>query len=133
MHPKGKRRLSLREPVVIALDSLRSHKLRTFLTLLGVIIAVTALISVISIVEGMNVYFAEKVANLGTNVFYVRRYPIITNLKQFVEARRKTKRMTIEDYHYLRDNLSLAQDVGARESRSRTVRASNQSIHDVRI
>ncbi|MFB3152961.1 MAG: ABC transporter permease, partial [Candidatus Acidiferrales bacterium] len=63
----SKRRLSLREPVVIALQSLRAHKLRSFLTLLGVIIAVTALIGVVSIVEGMNTYVAERVANFGAN------------------------------------------------------------------
>ena len=94
----SKRRFFFREPVVIAFQSLRAHKLRSFLTLLGVSISVTTLIAVISLVEGMNTYFAERIANLGTIVFYVQRYAIHMSLKSFIEARRRTKPMTIEDY-----------------------------------
>lgn len=133
MHPKGKRRLSLRDPVVIALDSLRSHKLRSFLTLLGVIIAVTALISVVSIVEGMNAYVAERVANFGANTFYISRYGIITNAKDFLEARRRNKKITFEDYAYLRDNLTLAEEVGALDGRNATVRAGRENLEDVSV
>jgi len=129
----SKRRFSLREPVVIALQSLRAHKLRSFLTLLGVIISVTTLIAVISLVEGMNTYFAERIANLGTNVFYVQRYALHMSLKSFIEARRRTKPMTIEDYLYLRDNLTRAEQVGAREFRRGEVRAGNESLQDVRL
>ncbi|MBI4466973.1 MAG: ABC transporter permease, partial [Acidobacteria bacterium] len=128
-----KRRFAFREPVWIALHTLRAHKLRSFLTLLGVIVAVTTLIGVISVVEGMNAYFAERVANMGTNVFYVQRYPIITNLKDWVEARKRNPKMTLEDYDYLRQNLALAELVGAREFQSTTVRAGNQSMLEVSL
>ncbi len=69
----GKRRILLLEPAKIALETLWSHKLRSFLTLLGVIIAVTALIGVVSAVDGLNSYVAERVGNFGVNVFYVVR------------------------------------------------------------
>jgi len=95
----------------IALENLRAHKLRSFLTLLGVIIAVTALIGVVSAVEGLNTYVAERVANFGTNVFYITRYPIITNAKDYFEARRRNRKMTFEDLDYLREHLTLAHNI----------------------
>src|SRR5262245_58709709 len=107
------RRILFREPARIAMETLWTHKLRSFLTLLGVIIAVTTLIGVMSIVDGMNRYVADRVANLGANVFYVSRFPIITNAKDFLEASRRNKMISLEDYDYLRERLTLADEVGA--------------------
>src|ERR1051326_7591255 len=104
----GIKRLStFREPATIALESLWAHKLRSFLTLLGVIIAVTALIGVVSAVNGLNTYVAERLANFGVNVFYVTRFPIITNAKDFLEARRHNRKLEIDDFNYLRDHMAL--------------------------
>src|SRR5712671_4924712 len=69
----SRRRVSLKEPMLIALETLRSHKLRSFLTLLGVILSVSTLIIVVSMVQGANKYVSEKVANFGSNVFLVDR------------------------------------------------------------
>src|SRR5262245_65572443 len=82
------RRLFWREPARIALETLWSHKLRSFLTLLGVIISVTTLIGVISIIEGMNSYVAERVANLGGHVFYVTRFHIIHTAQNYLASNR---------------------------------------------
>ena len=122
-----------REPVTIALAALRAHKLRSFLTLLGVIISVFTLIGVMSIIEGLNAYIAEKVANFGTNVFYVTRYPIITNAKDWLEAQRRNPKMTVEDMEYLRERMTLADYVGAQDWREKDVRAGTESIDDVGI
>ena len=62
------------ETMRLALDALRAHKLRSFLTLLGVILAVTTLVAVMSVVSGMNFYVADRIANLGANVFIVDRF-----------------------------------------------------------
>ncbi|MFQ5694442.1 MAG: ABC transporter permease [Terriglobia bacterium] len=129
----ARRRLLLREPAVVALQALWAHKLRAFLTLLGVIIAVATLISVVSIIEGLNAYIAERVANFGTNVFYVSRYPIITNAKDWLEARRRNKKMTMEDYAYLRERMTLAEALSAQDRTARDVRAGNKSLEDVSI
>ena len=130
----AKRWFPVREPVVIALEALRAHKLRSFLTLLGIIIAVTTLIGVVSIVEGMNTYVAERVANLGSNTFYLNRYGLITNLKDFLEARRRNKKLTLEDYDYLRERLTLAEAVGAIDGRDgRRIRAGNESLEGAEI
>src|SRR6202046_1056523 len=72
------RRLTLwvtaREAFWVALESLRTHKLRSFLTLLGVVIATTTLIVVMSIVNGMHLYIADHIANLGTNTFVLHQF-----------------------------------------------------------
>src|ERR1700724_2181835 len=81
--------VALQETSWIALDTLRSHKLRTFLTLLGVMLAVTTLVAVMSVLNGLNLYVADKVANLGSNAFVIDRVGIATNLDQWNKARRR--------------------------------------------
>src|SRR6266700_4176642 len=61
------------EATRIAFDSLSKNKLRSFLTLLGIILATTALIAVTALIHGMNVYIAEKVSNMGSDGFRVVR------------------------------------------------------------
>jgi len=129
----GKHRFLLREPIGIAFQALGSHKLRSFLTLFGIIISVFTLIGVMSIIEGLNAYIAEKVANFGTNVFYVTRYPILTNLKDWLEAQRRNPKMTVEDMEYLQEHMTLAEYVGAQDWREKDVRAGKESIDDVGI
>jgi putative ABC transport system permease protein len=119
--------------VLIALESLRAHKLRSFLTLLGIILAVSTLIVVISVVEGANAYFAERIANLGTNVFYVQRYPVLTNLKDWVAAQKTNPKMTLADYDFLRENMTLADLVGAREFQSSDARAGSERLPQVSL
>src|SRR5512140_891118 len=97
------RGLALREPASVALETLRSHKLRSFLTLLGIILSVATLIVVVSLVNGMNVYIADRVANMGANVFLVHQFPLITDQAQFVKAQRTNREVTFEDYEALRD------------------------------
>ncbi len=128
------RRLSfIRESATIALDTLWAHRLRSFLTLLGVIIAVTALIGVVSAVNGLNTYVAERLANFGTNVFQVTRFPIITNVKDYVIAQRRNKQLTIEDYEYLKERVTMADGVGAEDWRTKALRSGNQSFDDIAV
>src|SRR5262249_33513047 len=126
-------RVFWREPARIALETLWSHKLRSFLTLLGVIISVTTLIGVMRIIDGMNRYVADRVANLGANVFYVTRFPIITNAKDYLEASRRNKPLSLADYEYLRERLTLADEVGAIEFAQHDARGGRQSIDDVSV
>jgi putative ABC transport system permease protein len=114
-HPKSV--ASLKEPALIALDALRSHKLRSFLTLLGVILAVFTLLLVVSLVSGSNKYIADRVANFGANVFIVAQYPIVTSQEEFVRLQRRNRIVTWEDYEFVRDNMGLAKNVGFRQRR----------------
>ncbi len=62
MAVRSTRRISLKEPTLIALETLRTHKLRSFLTLLGVILSVSTLIVVVSMIEGTNRYISNSPA-----------------------------------------------------------------------
>jgi putative ABC transport system permease protein len=105
--------VTAREAFWIALEALRSHKLRSFLTLLGVVIATTTLIVVMSVVNGMNLYIAEHIANLGTNTFVLHQFQWAQGFDSFLTARRRNKPIRVEDYEYLRDNLQGYQEIGA--------------------
>ena len=128
-----KARLSWREPTMIALETLRTHKLRSFLTLLGIILSVTTLIVVVAMIEGANRYIATKVVNFGANVFLVSRFPIITSIDQFVKLQRRNKVITWDDYEYVRDNMRLARNVGLEVRRNGRVKYKTETIEDIDI
>jgi putative ABC transport system permease protein len=105
--------VTAREAFWLALEALRGHKLRSFLTLLGVVIATTTLIVVMAVVNGMNVYIAEKIANLGTNTFVLHQFQWAQGFDSYLAARRRNQPIRIEDYYYLNDNLSGYLALGA--------------------
>jgi putative ABC transport system permease protein len=128
-----KRRVPLREPVGVALETLRAHKMRSFLMLLGIILSVATLIVVIALISGVNQYIANKVANLGSNAFTVMRFPIITEMEELVKALRRNKLVTWDDYEALRQNLKLPQQVGAEVWTSGKARVGSLTIQDTSI
>jgi len=105
--------VTAREAFWIALDALRAHKLRSFLTLLGVVIATTTLISVMSIVNGMNLYISERIANLGANVFIIHQYQWAQGYENWLKARRRNKPLRLEEFEFLKENLTGAKNIGA--------------------
>jgi len=128
-----KRRVLLREPVIVALETLRAHKMRSFLMLLGTILSVSTLIVVIALISGVNRYIADRVANLGSNVFLLTRFPIITDVEEYVKANRRNKKVTWDDYEALRANLKLPERVGVEQRTSGKVRVGSQSLEDCNI
>jgi putative ABC transport system permease protein len=128
-----RRRVPLREPVGVALETLRAHKMRSFLMLLGIILSVATLIVVIALISGVNQYIANKVANLGSNAFTVMRFPIITEMEELVKAMRRNKLVTWDDYESLRENLQLPQRVGAEVWTSGNARVGSLTIQDTSI
>jgi len=102
-----------REAFWIALEALRTHKLRSFLTLLGVVIATTTLIVVMSIINGMNLYIADHFANLGTNVFILDQWDWTMSSEAWLKAQHRNKAIRIEDFEFLRDNVKGYKNVGA--------------------
>src|SRR5215831_7045812 len=112
MNSRPKSAFPLKEPAMIALETLRTHKLRSFLTLFGIILSVCTLLLVIALVAGSNKYFAERVANFGANVFRINQFPFGTSQEDSVRLRRSNRIITWEDYEFLRDNIGLAKNVG---------------------
>jgi putative ABC transport system permease protein len=120
------------ETLRLSFDALRAHKLRSFLTLLGVILAVTTLVAVMSVVDGMNAYVADRVANLGANVFIVDRFGIITSQDAWIKAQKRPL-IVLEDYQRLRDNMRTAKAVAAEDDRRVQVRSGNVKMDDADV
>ncbi|MGB7751171.1 MAG: ABC transporter permease [Candidatus Acidiferrales bacterium] len=123
---------ALRETIWIALDTLRAHKLRTFLALLGVILAVTTLVAVISVLNGLNVYVADKVANLGANAFVIDRIGIVTNQQEWFKARKRPT-LGMDDLADLRNGMKLADTIAGEMRTFADVRYGNDLSEDVMI
>ena len=104
------------EALKLAISSILSHKLRSFLTLLGVIFGVATVIVVVSLIEGFNVYVDEKIADIGTNAFAVRKYSLddFASIEALNNARRRNKKITLEDVEALRERGGAIQEVGAK-------------------
>ncbi len=119
------------EAMRIALQSLWANKLRSVLTLLGVVIGVAAVIAVVTFVNGINGYVAEKIFNLGADVFIVNKVsPVIRNLDQWLDSQ-KRKDLTMEDYHAVLEACHHCEVVGASNINfSGKVRYATQSTTD---
>src|SRR5260370_18133754 len=128
-----KRRIFLREPVSVALETLRAHKMRSFLMLLGTILSVSTLIVVIALISGVNRYIADRVANLGSNVFLLTRFPLITDVEEYAKANHRNKKVTWDDYESLRANLKLPLRLGVELRAEGKVRQGSESINDGNI
>ena len=124
--------VTMLETTRLALDALRAHKLRSFLTLLGVILAVTTLVVVMSFVAGMNFYVADRIANLGANVFIVDRFGIITSQDAWIKAQKRPF-ITMEDYERLRDRMKTAKAVAALDDHNIEVRSGNQRLENTDV
>jgi len=124
--------VTLVETLRLALDALRAHKLRSFLTLLGVILAVATLVAVMSVVSGMNFYVADRIANLGANVFIVDRFGIITSQDAWVKAQKRPL-ITMEDYERMRDSMKTAKAVAALDDHNIEVRSGNQRLQNTDV
>src|SRR5437588_12273710 len=123
--------MEIRESVRIALQSLWANKLRSVLTLLGVVIGIAAVIAVVTFVNGINGYVSEKIFRLGADVFIVSKAPnVITDIDTFLEAQ-KRKNLHIDDYEAVRDNCRSCQVVAASVTNSRgIVKYNTPSLRD---
>jgi putative ABC transport system permease protein len=105
--------MNITEAMRIALQSLWANKLRSVLTLLGVVIGVSSVIAVMTFVSGINTYIAEKVFNLGADVLIVNKQPnVITNVDDWIEGQRR-KNLELEDYEAIRERCASCKVVGA--------------------
>jgi len=126
--------MTILEAIRIALQSLWANKLRSALTLLGVVIGVAAVIAVVTFVNGINGYVAEKIFNLGADVFLISKVsPVVTNIDQFLEGQ-KRKDLTLEDYDAVLEACHRCSVVGASVTKTDGhVKRGEQSLADTFI
>jgi putative ABC transport system permease protein len=130
---KAQTSMSMQEAVRIATASLWLHKLRSALTLLGVVIGVMSVIAVVSLVNGLNKYVAEKVFNLGADVFMVNRSAsIITNVDQW-EAAQKRRKFHYDDYAAIRDDCRSCEAIAANVNKIGQVKYGTDYLSDSSI
>lgn len=122
---------TLREATGIALSELRAHKLRSFLTLLGIVISTATLITVMSLVNGLNLYIATHIANLGTNTFIVSEYKWAQGYEAYLKARLVNRPVRFDEYEFLRDNLEGYEHIGASANLNADVKYHQQDIESV--
>src|ERR1044071_1678597 len=106
-------RMKFWEAVRMAAGSLRANKLRSALTLIGVIIGIISVVTIMSVIAGLNLYVATQLANLGSNTFGIDKFGIITDFKTFLEARKRNKDLTLDDMKAIKEGAPLVEEVGA--------------------
>ncbi len=124
------------ETLRLALSAIWGHKLRSFLTLLGMIIGVTAFMVVLSILQGFNGYVDEKIAGIGSNSFAVQRFGFedFQDSDRLAEAQRRNKDLTYEELDFLKENGDLIKQIGAKTRGNRVqVKRGSVNLEDVSI
>jgi putative ABC transport system permease protein len=125
--------MNIAEAIRIALRSLWANKLRSVLTLLGVVIGIASVIAVVTFVSGINDYVAKKIFNLGADVFIVSKMSAVeTNVEHFLEAE-KRKNLELEDYQAVADACRHCDYVGALIQTAGKVKHEEQAINDTNI
>src|SRR5712691_9043922 len=125
--------LVLRDNLVQCVSALRAHKLRTSLTMLGLSIGVATLITVMTIVQGANVFVEKKIANLGTNVFQLARTPFaVTDFNIIIKAM-KFKKIELDDMRAIADKCAACEQVGASASTTVRARYGDNEVQDVNL
>lgn len=124
------------ETLKLALSAIWAHKLRSALTLLGMIIGVTAVVTVVSVIQGFNSYFDEKVAGIGSSSFSIRRFSFddFKDIDTIAAAQRRNKDLTLDEFDYLRGRVQLIDKLGARANATRAqIKRGSEIIEDVPI
>ncbi|MFN2491990.1 MAG: ABC transporter permease [Pyrinomonadaceae bacterium] len=111
------------ETLKLAIAAIWAHKLRSALTLLGMIIGGTAFVVVVSLIQGFNKYIDEKIAGIGSKSFSVQRFNFedFKDLDTIAAAQRRNKELTLDDYEYLKSRAVLIDKIGAKARASRSL------------
>lgn len=124
------------ETLKLALDAIWSHKLRSFLTLLGMIFAVSAFMLVLSVLQGFSSYVDEKLAGIGSNSFTIRRFNFddFKDTDSIAAAQRRNKELTFDELQFIKERAQLIDKIGAKAlPNTREIKRGGESIRDVQI
>jgi putative ABC transport system permease protein len=123
--------LALRDNIAQSLESLRAHKLRTVLTLIGLTMGVATLITVMTIVQGANLYVEQKIATLGSDVFQLSRTPFtLTDFDLIIKSLRY-KNLHMDDLRAVRDGCRDCLLAGASVSGNARLQYGNKELNDI--
>lgn len=127
--------MGFREALKIALQSLWANKMRSILTLIGVVIGVASVIMIVTMINGVNRYVATKVYGYGADVFTASKMPnaiVIFSAEEYLKYM-KRKNLNMEDYHAVTAQCTACALTGAEISKTGTVVSHHQSATAVGI
>jgi putative ABC transport system permease protein len=125
--------MNLLEATRLALESIWANRLRSFLTLLGVIIGVASIIATAAVIQGLNVYVSDRLSNLGKGVFTVQRFGLITSRQQFLDAVRKNRKLLPADARAIAERCPTAREVAWEVHATQDLVRGQEEIRDVDI
>ena len=127
--------MKLIEILKVAVAAIWAHKLRSALTLLGMIVGVTAFVTVVSLIQGFNVYIDEKIAGIGAKSFSIQRFNPFEDFKDtdtIAAAQRRNKELTLEDYDFIKQRSQLIGRLGAKARGTPSeIKRNDQILEDV--
>ncbi|HZI49735.1 MAG TPA: ABC transporter permease [Pyrinomonadaceae bacterium] len=127
--------MKLFEILKVAVAAIWAHKLRSALTLLGMIVGVTAFVTVVSLIQGFNLYIDEKIAGIGAKSFSIQRFNPFEDFKDtdtIAAAQRRNKELTLDDYEYLKEKATLINKLGAKaRGTPAEIKRGDQLLEDV--
>ena len=127
--------MKILEILKVAIGAIWAHKLRSALTLLGMIVGVTAFVTVVSLIQGFNVYIDEKIAGIGAKSFSIQRFNPFEDFKDtdtIAAAQRRNKELTLDDYDYLKERATLVGKLGAKARGTPSqLKRNDQELEDV--
>ena len=125
---------ALLDAVTLALGSIWAHKLRSFMMVLGNIVAVMSIIAVVSLIQGMNVYVGEAIEReVGVGTFRIDKVGIVTDDEKEREAWRRNPNITLEDMRAIRRFSPLFRAMMTESGARSTVAFRDVTLEDVRI
>jgi putative ABC transport system permease protein len=125
--------LSTRDNLAESVAALRAHRLRSSLTILGLMVGVATLITVMTLVQGANLYVEQKIANLGTNVFQVAKMPFTPGDFDLLVKAIRYKRITLEDMREVAERCVSCEEVGADVRDSVRARYQDKELMDTQL
>ncbi|MGD0580362.1 MAG: ABC transporter permease, partial [Bryobacteraceae bacterium] len=125
--------LSPGDTLRLSFGALGSHRLRSVLTTLGLAMGVATLITVVTLIQGANLFVETKIANLGTDVFQVARTPFATTDFQVIVKALKYKKITSDDYIAVQDSCRDCRMTGATATATTHARLGDQDLADVNL
>jgi putative ABC transport system permease protein len=127
--------VKLIEILKVAVAAIWAHKLRSALTLLGMVVGVTAFVTVVSLIQGFNVYIDEKIAGIGAKSFSIQRFNPFEDFKDtdtIAAAQRRNKELTLDDYEFIKQRSTLIAKIGAKARGTPSeIKRNEQVLEDV--
>ena len=125
--------MEFKEAFKLAIDSLWSNKLRTVLTLLGVVIGVASVIAVVTLVNGANLFVTQKFSSYGADTFTITRAPSFSTNPDDYQKYAKRKNILYSDFKYIEDNCKLCTGTGAQQAATGKLVRGTTAITDAQI